>query len=117
LDGGRAATLLMLPRSAERAAVAPAGKHIEGTTADQTVIPAGSGALVSALPAPDASPGTEYLVTDLGVKYPFTGDSAAGALGYGQMTAVGISPALLALLPTGPALDPTAALVSQLVGR
>jgi type VII secretion protein EccB len=116
-DGGRTATLLMLPRLAEAAAVAPSGRHTEGATADQVVIPAGSGALVRALPTPDATPGTEYLVTDLGVKYPFTDDSAVAALGYAQTAAVGVSPALLALFPTGPALDPSAALTSQLVGR
>jgi hypothetical protein len=51
------------------------------------------------------------------VKYPFTDDSAVAALGYAQTAAVGVSPALLALFPTGPALDPSAALTSQLVGR
>ncbi|WP_255360992.1 type VII secretion protein EccB [Kutzneria sp. 744] len=117
VDGGRTATLVMLPRSAESAAVPPAGRHAEGATADQTVIPAGSGALVRVLPTPDATPGTEYLVTDLGVKYPFTDDSAVSALGYGQLAGMGVSSALLALLPTGPALDPAAALASQLVGR
>jgi type VII secretion protein EccB len=116
-DGGRAATLLMLPRSAESAAVPPSGRHVQGETADQAVIAAGSGALVRVLPAPDAAPGTEYLVTDLGVKYPFADDAAVTALGYGQVAAMNVSPALLGLLPTGPALDPTAALASQLAGR
>jgi hypothetical protein len=107
----------MLSRSAESAAVPPSGRHVQGETADQAVIAAGSGALVRVLPAPDAAPGTEYLVTDLGVKYPFADDAAVTALGYGQVAAMNVSPALLGLLPTGPALDPTAALASQLAGR
>jgi type VII secretion protein EccB len=115
-DGGRAGTLLAVPRASESQAVAPAGKQVAGATADQTVIPAGGGALVSSWPAPGAAPGTEYLVTDLGVKYPLADDSVASSLGYGNVTGKRISPVLLALLPTGPALDPAAALTSRLVG-
>ncbi|GAA3440161.1 type VII secretion protein EccB [Kutzneria kofuensis] len=117
LDAGRTATLLMLPRAAETVAMPPSGRHVEGATADQVVIPVGSGALVRSLPTPDATPGTEYLITDLGVKYPFADDSDVGALGYSSVAAVGVSPALLALLPTGPALTQAAALTSQMVGR
>jgi hypothetical protein len=116
-DAGRTATLLMLPRAAETAAMPPSGRHVEGATADQVVIPVGSGALVRSQPTPDATPGTEYLITDLGVKYPFADDTGVGALGYSSVAAVGVSPALLALLPTGPALTQAAALTSQMVGR
>jgi type VII secretion protein EccB len=105
--------LLMLPRASEASAVPPAGKHTAGTTADQVVIPAGGGALVRTVPAPGAPPGTEFLVTDLGVKYPLVDDTVAGVLGYGHLNPVGIPSALLALLPSGPALDPRQALVSR----
>ncbi|MDT7782546.1 MAG: hypothetical protein QOF58_965 [Pseudonocardiales bacterium] len=109
----RAPTLLTLPLSTEDAAVPPAGKHAEGTTADQVVIPMGSGALVRTVPAPGAPPGTEFLVTDLGVKYPLVSEEIAGVLGYGHVNGAGVPPALLALLPTGPALDPKDALASR----
>lgn len=116
VDGGRAGTLMALPRASENAAVTPAGRQVAGVTADQVVVPAGSGALVSSWPAPGAAPGTEYLVTDLGVKYPLVDESVASSLGYGNVAGKRISPVLLNLLPTGPALDPVAALAARAVG-
>ncbi|MFD8500447.1 type VII secretion protein EccB [Amycolatopsis sp. NPDC059657] len=115
-DGGHVGTLVALARASENQAVAPAGKQVAGATADQIVVPAGGGALVSSWPVPGAAPGTEYLVTDLGVKYPLADDSVAASLGYGSVSGKRISPVLLNLLPTGPALDPAAALTSRLVG-
>jgi type VII secretion protein EccB len=115
-DGGRGGILVALPRASENAAVAPAGRQVARATADHVVVPAGSGALVSSWPAPGAAPGTEYLVTDLGVKYPLADESVATSLGYGGVAGKRISPVLLNLLPTGPALDPAAALTSRLVG-
>ncbi len=115
-DAGRSGTLMALPRISENAAVAPAGRQVPGVTADQVMLPAGSGALVGSWPAPGAAVGTEYLVTDLGVKYPLSDDSVAASLGYGNVAGERISPLLLNLLPTGPALDPAAALTSRLVG-
>ena len=66
---------------------------------DQVVISAGGGALVRTVPAPGAPPGTEFLVTDLGVKYPLVDDTVASVLGYGHVSPAGIPSALLALLP------------------
>jgi type VII secretion protein EccB len=50
--------------------------------------------------------GSYFLVTDAGVKYPLAGAPVAEALGYPPQTAVTVPPALLALIPTGPLLDP-----------
>ena len=54
---------------------------------------------------------TEYLVADPGRKFPVgspAGDILA-AFGYATVAPVRLSEPLLSLLPTGPALDPTAA--------
>jgi type VII secretion protein EccB len=50
-----------------------------------------------------------YLVTDSGMSYPFADPAVAKAMGYEPTDAFPIPPALLALLPTGPTLDPNAA--------
>jgi type VII secretion protein EccB len=79
---------------------------------DRVVVDGGRGALVRALPGPGATVAgtTTYLITDQGIKFPVT-DSAdvLGSLGYGGVTPVPVSAALLALLPSGPMLDPQAA--------
>ena len=110
---GQLPTLVVLPQSTESDAVPPAGKHTVGTTADQVVIPVGGGALVRTVSASGAPPGAGFLVTDLGVKYPLVADNVASILGYGHLEPVGVPAALLALLPSGPALGPEAALVSR----
>jgi len=46
-----------------------------------------------------------YLVSDDGSKYPVEGTSAMAALGYGQAAAQILPDRILALIPTGPALD------------
>lgn len=113
---GQAPALVILPGSAENDAVPPAGKHTVGTTADQVVIPTGGGALVAAVAAPGAPPGTGFLVTDLGVKYPLVDENVASTLGYGHVPATGVPVGLLALLPSGPALNPADAVVSRPIG-
>ncbi|KAA2266476.1 type VII secretion protein EccB [Solihabitans fulvus] len=77
--------------------------------ANEVYVPPGSGALVSDQPAPNAPGGTSYLITDSGMKFPVSGQDAVRALGYGGVKPQGVATGLLALLPTGPALDPTAA--------
>src|SRR5207302_886191 len=81
-------------------------------SADRVVVGGGHGALVRELPTPGAVAAgtTVYLVTDEGTKYPVA-DSAdvLGSLGYAGVTPVPVSAALLALIPTGPELDPQAA--------
>ena len=50
-----------------------------------------------------------FLITPSGSKFPFTDATLATALGYGSVRATSVAPAVLHLLPTGPALDPAAA--------
>ncbi|MFE2473685.1 type VII secretion protein EccB [Streptomyces mirabilis] len=69
----------------------------------------GAGVLAQAVTATE--PGPSYLVTDLGVKYPLA-SGAASALGYSTSPRA-LPAALLDLIPTGPVLDPKAALVEQ----
>ena len=75
-------------------------------TASAISVAAGVGGLVL-LGRPGQASGSSYLlVTDAGVKYPFPGVSAVEALGYSLEHAAVVPPTLLALLPTGPLLDP-----------
>jgi ESX secretion system ATPase EccB len=80
---------------------------------DRVVVEGGHGALVRELPAPGAMDAgtTVYLITDRGVRYPVA-DSAdvLASLGYSGVTPVPVFSALLALIPSGPMLDPKAAL-------
>ncbi|MFD0635812.1 type VII secretion protein EccB [Catenulispora yoronensis] len=50
-----------------------------------------------------------YVVADSGVKYPVPDTTALDHLGYHGVAVVEVPQTLLALLPTGPALDPAAA--------
>jgi hypothetical protein len=72
----------------------------------------GGGLLARALPAPGVKDGTLYLIVDVGVKYPLPSDDVAEALGYGDVAPVPIPTSLLALVPTGASLDPSAAKLS-----
>jgi type VII secretion protein EccB len=78
-------------------------------TGDRVVVPPGSGLLARAGQA-------VYLITDLGLKYPLPSQAAATALGYADVTAVDVPAVLLALLPTGPVLDPSRAGATLLTG-
>ncbi|HYS39125.1 MAG TPA: type VII secretion protein EccB [Pseudonocardiaceae bacterium] len=49
------------------------------------------------------------MITDAGTKYPVPNADALKALGYGGATASPVAGTLLALLPTGPSLDPAVA--------
>jgi type VII secretion protein EccB len=81
--------------------------------ADSVAVPSGHGALIVAQPNGVAGGGTEYLVTDRGVKYPLSGDSVLSDLGLRGAAAVRIPVALASILPTGPTLDETDALDIQ----
>ncbi|GGI69270.1 type VII secretion protein EccB [Saccharopolyspora subtropica] len=76
-------------------------------------VPPNSGVLARDVPAPGGHPGTFYLITDLGAKYPLADAKVAEVLGYGGVEPVLVPTDLLRLLPTGPALDPDVATVSQ----
>jgi hypothetical protein len=78
-------------------------------TASQVILPGGRGPLVAEQPAPGVTTtGTVYLITDQGIKFALA-DSAQTALGYGDVAPMPVPAALLALVPTGPALDPRTA--------
>lgn len=78
-------------------------------TAAAVAMAPGVGGLVR-LGRPGQVNGSSYfLVTDAGVKYPLADASVAQPLGYPLERATTAPPALLALLPTGPVLDPNQA--------
>jgi type VII secretion protein EccB len=95
----------------------PVATPVGGTggvpVADRVAVPGGRGALVAALTSPGSTaPGTEFLVTDQGIKYQLPRTNLAtvqASLGYGDVRPVAVPASILALIPTGPALDPSAA--------
>ncbi|MEY9863589.1 type VII secretion protein EccB [Catenulispora sp. GAS73] len=97
-----------LPTSA--AAAVPTGPSGIGTgIADRILVPSGHVAVVRALPSPDAASGAYYVITDIGVRYFVPSDTVLRTLGYDPASAVDVPASLLTLIPSGPALDPTAA--------
>lgn len=86
-----------------------AGSSADARVADEVSVPAGTGALVRAEVGAGTAIGALYLVTDTGEKYPVPSPAAAAALGYAGVRAVPVSGTELALLPSGPSLDPVAA--------
>jgi type VII secretion protein EccB len=114
--GGNTTTALVLaPRSAVDGPAVATEAHTEGSAADQVVIPAGAGVLAHSQSAPGANPGTEYLVTENGIRFPLAAESVAETLGYAQSASVDVPSQLLVLLPAGPVLDPAAALATEQV--
>ncbi|WFE25956.1 type VII secretion protein EccB [Solwaraspora sp. WMMD791] len=95
--------------SVEQSLVTPARTADGVPLADVVVIAPGHGALVEALPSPDAPAGTLTLVTDLGIRYPLADRAVAAMLGYPQATPVRLPTSLVVRLPAGPTLDPVAA--------
>jgi type VII secretion protein EccB len=77
--------------------------------ASEVYVPGGHGAVVAEQPAPGASSGTVYVLSDTGMKYPVSGAEARAALGYGSVRPNGVPAAVLALFPTGVTLDPAQA--------
>ncbi|MFR9775854.1 type VII secretion protein EccB [Micromonospora sp. MS34] len=79
-------------------------------TAESVLLPGGKGVLVQAAAGDTgkaAAGSTVYLITAQGVRYPLgtaSGDARA-ALGYGGVTPLAVPASLLALVPTGPALE------------
>jgi type VII secretion protein EccB len=81
--------------------------------ADWIVVPPGRAALVEALAGPDSPTGALALVTDLGMRFPVPSRDVLATLGYAGVTPQRLPAALVALLPSGPALDPVAAAVTS----
>jgi type VII secretion protein EccB len=100
------------PAAPGAAAAAGGGPSRDGALADRVEVEPGGGLLARAQPAPGVTDGTLYLIVDVGVKYPLPSADVAGALDYGGVDPVAIPTNLLALIPTGPALDPADARVS-----
>jgi len=73
------------------------------------VLPAGRGALVEAMPAPDAPAGVVHLVTDSGVRYPVVSAETLEMLGYRGAPPTRLPAEIVGLLPAGVTLDPQAA--------
>jgi type VII secretion protein EccB len=90
---------------------------VQGTggvpVADRVAVPGGRGALAATLTSPGSTaPGSVFLVTDQGIKYPLPRTNLAAvqtALGYGGVRPVAVPGSILALIPTGAALDPQVA--------
>ncbi|MEV4757062.1 type VII secretion protein EccB [Micromonospora sp. NPDC049559] len=120
-NGGQLTTIELFTRADERlteasANLPPVQVGLDGVRlADRVLLTGGHGALVQVLPAPGtpATGATRYLVTDQGIKYALPRQDAPAvqqSLGYPDATPVPVPSYLLALIPTGPALDPAAAL-------
>ncbi|MFE4654275.1 type VII secretion protein EccB [Streptomyces sp. NPDC056707] len=102
--------LLSVGVSADNVAEVPS-VHVSAacTPVDLIETRPGRGVLIRELSSAGTQMGdTTYLVTDSGVKYPVTSAEALGSLGFGAADARGLPTAVLAMLPTGPALDVTA---------
>jgi type VII secretion protein EccB len=102
-QGGRIFVSADLPLPAGGRAL-PVTSRGDARVADQVFVPPSGGAVVT-----DAGSGTTYLVTDMGRKYPVASAPALASLGYGSVAGQPLPSGLLALVPTGPALDPAAA--------
>jgi type VII secretion protein EccB len=90
----------------------PPAEHVADAClpADVIAVRPGKGALIRALSSAGTQMGdTTYLVTDTGVKYPLASEEALESLGYTVADERGLPAVVLALLPTGPVLDPEAA--------
>lgn len=77
--------------------------------ADRVYVPPGSAVLVDAMPAPNAPSGTLAVVTDEGRCYPLASSDVLKTLGYDTAQPVKMPAGLVARLPQGPSLDPSAA--------
>lgn len=102
----------MLPEEVVGLPAQPPSDEVEPACLDVDAITvrAGKGALVRALGAAGNVLGdTTYLVTDSGVKYWLPSQEAVKALGYEGTRPQALPAPLLAMLPTGPDLDPESA--------
>jgi type VII secretion protein EccB len=95
---------------ADDAMIATGGRTADGLPlADRVYVPPGRAALVEVLPSAQAHVGSLMLVTDQGRGHPLAGREVLGILGYDQVPPVRLPAGLVARLPKGSGLDPTAA--------
>ncbi|MEU7821675.1 type VII secretion protein EccB [Catellatospora sp. NPDC049133] len=106
--GADASLALVTARVGHLRAATPPPGAVDQRSATLVAVAAGAGVLVRPETAPGRPGSARWLITDVGVRYPMT-DAAVAALGYGGVTAVDLPATLLALVPSGPVLDPVAA--------
>jgi hypothetical protein len=87
----------------------PGATRAGAMLADRIAVRRGHGAVVEAAPGATASGGALSLVTDNGLRYPIAKPEVLNKLGYAGVKPVRIPAQLVAMLPTGPSLDPVAA--------
>src|SRR4051794_785360 len=77
--------------------------------ADRVAVRRGHGVIVEVAASATATGGALSLVTDNGLRYPIADRDVLGKLGYGGARPVRIPARVVAMVPSGPALDPVAA--------
>jgi type VII secretion protein EccB len=82
-----------------------------GVIVDWVAVPPGRGAVVEALAGPSAPNGALAIVSDLGLRFAVPSREVLATLGYPDVTPQRLPAALVALVPSGRALDPAAALL------
>ncbi|GAB4060703.1 type VII secretion protein EccB [Catellatospora paridis] len=106
--GADASLALVTARVGHLRAATPPPGAVDQRSATLVAVAAGAGVLVRPETAPGRPGSARWLITDVGVRYPLS-DAAVPALGYGGVVAVDVPATLLALVPSGPVLDPVAA--------
>ncbi len=101
-----AADRLPLPAGAKTMRV---DARTDDRVADEVYVPSGTGTLAREQVGAGGGPGSLYLITDAGSKYPVPSAAAAAALGYAGTRPTPVAGTVLALLPDGPSLDPVTA--------
>ncbi|NUT46129.1 MAG: type VII secretion protein EccB [Saccharothrix sp.] len=112
-DGDGAPTVVVDPDlpTPDPLTTATARRTGNGTPlADRVVVPPGRAAVVEVMPGPDAPVGTVVLVTDQGRAHALASREVLDVLGYGKVTPVRLPVGLVARVPHGSPLDPSAAL-------
>jgi type VII secretion protein EccB len=89
---------------------APGETRVTGAVLDWVAVPPGRGSIVDSRASATAPAGQLGVVSDLGLLFPVPSRTVLATLGYAAATPHVLPSALVALLPRGNALDPTAAL-------
>ncbi len=97
-----------VPRDAGEVRTSRAPADVAATV-DWVAVPPGRGAVVEALAGPGSPNGALAVVSDLGLRFPVPSREVLGVLGYPDAAPQRLPAALIALLPSGRALDPASA--------
>jgi type VII secretion protein EccB len=110
-DGDAAPQLTVDPALPPADPMSTTARRSAGGTplADRVYVPPGSAAVVESMPSAQAPAGTLTVVTDMGRRYPLATPDVLKMLGYPSARPVRLPAGLVARLPEGPSLDPTAA--------